>query len=346
MRIGSLDISQSSRPKIVAEIGINHGGSLDTAKHMAQLAAESGADIIKTQLHIPSQEMSKTAHSIIPEHCSSSIYQIMDECCLSLDEEFELKCFIEELGVTYLSTPFSIPAAHILGKDFGVKAFKIGSGECSHHPLLKEIAQYGLPVIVSTGMNSLSSCARTYQLLRNDLSLPTLMLHTTNIYPTPPHLVRLGGITELQSIADIDSVGLSDHTESNLASLGAVALGAVLLERHFTDTKSRVGPDISNSMDPLELRQLRDLSEQMYLMRNGSKEDLIPEEDDTRAFAFATLVTTRDLMAGETITTDNTTFKRPAQGDYLPADYESVLGKMLLIDVPADCHLKHSHFTQ
>ena len=248
--INSSQISYKNKVNIIAEIGINHGGCLDTAKKMCELAAENGADIIKTQLHIPDQEMSGEAKKLIPSHCNESIYEIMESCSLTIEEEHELKEFIESTNCSYLSTPFSASAAHILGEQFNVEAFKIGSGECNNPSVLDAAASYGKPMIVSTGMNTLRSCKITYEYLASKYNLKPILMHTTNLYPTPKNLVRLGGITELQTIAGLDNVGLSDHTTDNYACLGAVALGAVILERHFTDTLDREGPDIKNSMDP------------------------------------------------------------------------------------------------
>ena len=343
MEIGSLKINYHERPKIIAEIGINHSGCLDIAKKMAELAITSGADIIKTQLHIPTAEMSDAAKKIVPSHCDQSIYQIMEECALSIDEEYELKLFIESLGGIYLSTPFSIEAAHILGRDFDVSAFKIGSGECNNYGVLDAVMQYSKPLIISTGMNSLQSCRETYAHVCSNIGTQVILMHTTNLYPTPPELVRLGGVSELKEIAGQDCVGLSDHTTTNLACLGAVALGAVVLERHFTDTKDRQGPDIVNSMDPNELRELRTMSEQMSLMRGGSKIDLIKEEDDTRNFAFATLVAVSDIAQGTLIVSDMFTPKRPSLGDFMSKDLPSLIGKSLQKDIKAGDHLKSFH---
>lgn len=343
MKINDLTISASVRPKIIAEIGINHGGSLDTAKCLAELAIESGADIVKSQFHIPSAEMSAEARHIVPAHCDKSIYRIIEESSLSIDEEFIFKEFVESLGGVYMSTPFSSEAAHILGSQFKVDAFKIGSGECNNTHILNAVAQYKKPVIISTGMNSLDSCKQTYYLVTQDYNLDVILMHTTNLYPTPVELVRFGGLQELQTLAGLDSVGLSDHTISNLACLGATALGAVLLERHFTDSKDREGPDIINSMTPQELTSLRRDSEQMYLMRGGTKKDEIPEEEVTRNFAFATIVATREINPGDLISETNTAPKRPAQGDFSARDHNQILGMKVSTKIGEGVHIRREH---
>lgn len=338
------DISSNHEPKIIAEIGINHDGSLDRAKYLASLAIESGADIVKTQIHIPGAEMSSTAQSIIPSHCDQSIFNIMEDCALSLDEECELKAHIEQLGGCYLSTPFSIEAATFLNDALGVKCFKIGSGECNNLPLLAHVASYKLPVILSTGMNNLVTARNSYEFLLQRGCPKVYLMHTTNLYPTPYELVRLGGLKELQQISSDDLVGLSDHTTSNLACLGAVALGAVLLERHFIDDKSRPGPDIINSMTPDELRELKELSNNMFLMRGGSKAQLLEEEDDTRNFAFATVVASQDIEAGTILTSNHLIAKRPRRGDFDAAEINSLIGKKVLVRLQKDTHFLESHF--
>ena len=183
MFIGDLEISASVRPKIIAEIGINHNGSLDSAKKLCELAAKSGADIIKTQFHIPDEEMSEVAKEIVPNHCDQSIFEIMKNCSLSVEEEFLLKQHIEELGVIYLSTPFSAKAAYILGNDFGVQAFKIGSGECNNPSVLGVAGRFAVPLIISTGMNTLKSCALTFDYINEVfIHLVALLHHRINLF--------------------------------------------------------------------------------------------------------------------------------------------------------------------
>jgi len=337
IKIGNLEIGKDFCPKIIAEIGINHNGSLDEAKKLAELAASSGADIIKSQFHIAGEEMSNSAKSVVPPHTKDSIYKIIDECSLSIDEEFEFKEFIEELGTQYLCTPFSVKAAHLLG-EMGVNAFKIGSGECNNFAVLDAASNYLKPMIISTGMNTLDSCKKTYDRVTKAIGLNVVLMHTTNLYPTPFHLVRLGGVSELKKISK-EYVGLSDHTTNNLASLGAIALGATLIERHFTDSKEREGPDIKNSMTPNDLKELKKDSLLMFQMRGGSKKYEIPEEDPIRDFAFATIVAKNDLKKGDIISKDNSCPKRPGIGEIPAYDHDSILGKEVKNTIIKDSHI-------
>ena len=342
MYISSVEISLNSRPKIIAEIGINHGGDLDVAKHMAESAAESGADFIKTQFHIPSSEMSNAAKEVIPSHCSQSIYSIIEDCSLTLDEEYELKTFIDSLGVVYLSTPFSIKAAEILGSQFNVQAFKVGSGEFNNKQMLDTLLSFKRPLILSTGMNTIDSVERSFNYISKSSS-DFILMHTTNLYPTPIDCVRLGSLDELIDIVGPGRIGLSDHTCDNLACLGAVAKGAVVLERHFTDSKDRVGPDIINSMTPSELVSLRRDSEIMHIMCNGQKDDTSSIETDSRNFAFATFVSTRDMEVGHVINPDDVIAMRPCLGDFHPFDDHLLYGSIAGVFIPSGTHIKKCH---
>ncbi|EHU9609318.1 sialic acid synthase, partial [Campylobacter jejuni] len=235
IKIDKLTISQKN-PLIIPEIGINHNGSLEIAKLMVDAAKRAGAKIIKHQTHIVEDEMSQEAKNVIPGNANISIYEIMEQCALNYKDELALKEYVEKQGLVYLSTPFSRAAANRL-EDMGVSAYKIGSGECNNYPLIKHIAQFKKPMIISTGMNSIESIKPTVKILR-DYEIPFVLLHTTNLYPTPSHLVRLQAMLELYKEFNC-LYGLSDHTTNNLACIGAIALGASVLERHFTDTMDR-----------------------------------------------------------------------------------------------------------
>lgn len=334
-------IGEAFPPLVIAEIGINHKGDLDIAKKMVDEAFKSGAEVIKHQTHVIEDEMSNSAKKVIPGNASKSIYHIMEECALNEEDEFELMKYVEDKGMIYLSTPFSRAAADRLDK-FGVAAFKIGSGECNNYPLLEHIAKFGKPMILSTGMNTISSVRKAVDILKKH-NISYALLHTTNLYPTPFHLVRLGGMTELKKNFPEAVIGLSDHTINNLACFAATALGASILERHFTDTMEREGPDIINSMDPLSLKELIVGSSTIHKMLGGKKEPA-KEEKVTIDFAFATVVTIKKVNKGEVFTEKNLWVKRPGTGEILAEDYKVVLGKKAVRDIQSDTHLSYDDF--
>ena len=224
----------------------------------------------------------------------------------------------------------------------GVSAYKIGSGECNNYPLIEHVASFGKPMIVSTGMNTIESVRKTVNILE-DNNIEYALLHTTNLYPTPFHLVRLGAMAELKDNFPNAVIGLSDHTTNNNACLAATGLGASILERHFIDTKDREGPDILNSMDTKELGELIKGSEEVFKMRGGSKLEL-KEEQVTMDFAFATVVSIKDISKGEKLSKDNIWVKRPGTGDIKAEHYKSLLGKVSTKDIKNDEHLTWKDF--
>ena len=317
-------IGDNHPPVVIVEIGINHEGSLPLAISMVDAAIDAGAEIIKHQTHIIEDEMSDEAKSLIPGNTDISIYEIMERCALSEEDERCLMDHVQKRGAIFISTPFSRAAVDRLVK-FDIPAFKIGSGECNNYPLVKYIAGFGKPVIISTGMNSIESVRPSVEILRL-ANVPFALLHCTNVYPTPPELVRLGAMSRLKD-AFLDAViGLSDHTTSNYPCLGAVALGASILERHFTDRMDRPGPDIVCSMDPRALSELIEGANIIFAARGGDKNPVI-EEAPTIAFAFASVVAIQDIAMGELLSEKNIWLKRPGGGDFTASDYEMLLGK-------------------
>lgn len=341
IEIAGRKIGQDYPPLVIAEIGINHEGSLQVAKAMVDAAHRAGVEMIKHQTHIVEDEMSATARKVIPGNATVSIYEIMERCSLNEEEELELKKYVESKGMLFISTPFSRAAANRLQK-FEVPAFKIGSGECNNYPLLEHIASFGKPVILSTGMNTIESIQKAVAIF-DKYQIPVALLHTTNLYPTPPHLVRLGAMIEMHQAFPTKVFGLSDHTLNNNASLGAIALGSSIVERHFTDHKNRIGPDIICSMDEYECKELINSSNEIWQMRGGKKEPAI-EEQVTIDFAFATVCAIKTIRKGEIFTKENIWVKRPGTGDILAEHFNLVLGKKATRNIANDEHLKSSDY--
>ena len=339
IEIGNLEIGPGKKPLVVPEIGINHEGSLEVAKQMVDAAYRAGAKVVKHQTHVVDDEMSHAAKKVIPGNSDDSIYDIMARCALSEEDEFELKEYVEKKGMLFLSTPFSRAAADRL-ESFGVLGYKIGSGEMNNYPLLKHIASFGKPMIVSTGMNNMAAVKKAAGIL-DEFKVPYALLHTTNLYPTPPSLVRLGAMTEMMSAFPNVPVGLSDHTLNSTACISAMALGACLVERHFVDTKERSGPDVVCSMDERECGELIAAAGDVFEMLGGTKEP-VPEEQVTIDFAFATIVTTQSVRKGETFTPDNLWVKRPGTGEIPAERLEDVMGRAAACDIDCDVQLDWS----
>lgn len=336
IKIGNIIIDDKNKPLVIPEIGINHNGNLKVAFDMVESAKRTGARLIKHQTHVIEDEMSIQAKKVIPGNAQISIYDIMKGCALNEEDEKALKEYTESLGMEYLSTPFSRAAAERLER-LGVKAYKIGSGEMNHYPLLDYVASFGKPMIVSTGMNSIESISKAVEILERR-GVPYALLHTTNLYPTPINLVRLGAMQELMMEFPQAYIGLSDHTLNNNACISAMALGAKIVERHYTDKKDRVGPDIVCSMDENELKQLLQAAEEIPFMLGGTKEPA-REEKVTIDFAFATLVSVKGIKKGEIFTKDNIWAKRPGTGAIRAEKYYEILGRKAACDIEKDTHL-------
>ena len=341
IEIDGRKIGADYNPLVIAEIGINHNGSLKIAKEMVDSAHRAGCEIIKHQTHIVSDEMTHEAKKVIPGNADISIYEIMENASLSEEDEIKLKEYVESKNMIFLSTPFSRAAADRLEK-MGVKAYKIGSGECNNYPLIEHIAKFGKPMIISTGMNDIESIRKTVEIVEK-YNIPYILMHTTNLYPTPTHLVRLGALEELKNNFPNAIIGLSDHTLNNNACLSATALGACVLERHFTDTKDRIGPDIVCSADEKELEELIKGTKEIHQMLGGSKTAL-KEEQVTIDFAFATIVTIKSIKKGDKFTKENIWVKRPGKIGIKAEKYDELLGRIATVDIPNDTHILEGMF--
>ena len=300
---------------MVAEIGINHEGDPAKAHQLVDAAADAGLECVKFQTHVVEDEM--IPNDVVPGNATEPIWDMMQRCALSPQDERELRDHAVERGLLFFSTPFSRAAADRLA-ELDVPAYKIGSGECNNYPLVRHVAGLGKPVIVSTGMNDLASIRPTVEILRS-AGVGYALLHCTSLYPTPPEMVRLGALAEMADAFPDAVLGLSDHTTTIYPCLGAVALGASLLERHFTVDMSRL----------------------VHAALGGTKA-VLADEQPTIDFAYACVVTTGRVGAGEAFTAQNLWVKRPGTGEIKAVDYESLLGRRATRDLPADVQVAWS----
>lgn len=335
MEIGARRIGTDQPPLVLAEVGINHEGDVNKALQLVDAAVAAGAEAVKFQCHITEQEMIPT--DMKPGKISDErLWDIIKRCELTEAEERRIQAYCGEKGIIYLSTPFSREAADRLNA-MGVPAFKIGSGECNNLPLIDHIARFGKPVILSTGMNDLASVRRSASVLEG--RVPFALLHCTSMYPTPYDKVRLGAITELRQAFPAVPVGLSDHSLGIWTCLGSVALGACLLEKHFTISRAWPGPDTSISIEPKELADLIRGSRAIWEARGGAK-TILPEEQPVIEFAYATVVSIAPIKAGEELSLANVWVKRPGTGSIHADRLTAILGKQATRNLPADYQLR------
>lgn len=339
MKIANREISAQHPPLVIAEIGINHGGDLEVAKSMVRMARDAGCEMVKHQTHFVEDEMTEEAKSIFPPNADVSIWEVMRRCALSPGDEVALKAYTEDLGMIYISTPFSRAAADFLD-EIDVPAFKIGSGEADNLPLIRHIAGFGRPVIMSTGMQTIETLRASVEIL-DKAGIDYALLECTNLYPSPPEIVSLKGVTELRKAFPKAVVGFSDHSIGPEMALASVALGASILERHFTDSRYRKGPDISCSMDPAELKFLIDRSREIHTALHNDKKRTGPEEDVYR-FARASIVADKDLAAGTILKAQDIWARRPGSGEIPGFEFDNIVGRRLRVARTRNQQLKWS----
>ncbi len=333
--IAGRPIGPAYPPFIIAEIGINHGGDFSRAKRMIDDAYKAGCECVKFQTHIIEDEM--VPNSVIPGNSKQTIWDIISRCALSEDEENQLKNYAQKKGLIYLSTPFSRAAVERLER-MKISAYKIGSGECNNYPLIEIIASKRKPVILSTGMNDIETIRPAVSILHK-YKIKFALLHCTSIYPTPFNKIRLGALSELTKAFPDALIGLSDHSMSIYPSLAAVALGASIIERHFTSSKRWPGPDIPISMDRKELQELIIASGIIHQSLGGNKR-ILKEEGPTIRFAYSSVVAIRDIAKGEKFSHNNIWLKRPGTGQLKAKDFKYILGKRSKLDIKKNAQIR------
>jgi len=322
IRVGSKKIGNSHPVFVIAEAGINHNGSLKLAKQMIREAAKSGVDCIKFQTHIAEQEMLKS--NITPGNISKkSLWSIIKQCEFSEIEQIQIKNYCKYYGILFLSTPFSIDAVNQLER-LKLPAYKIGSGELTNIPFLEHIANTKKPVILSTGMSTISEIKNAVNIFRKNKN-PLAILQTTSVYPCDYKDINLGVIDFYKKFFKVP-IGISDHSVGIYTALGAVAKGACIVEKHFTLNKKLPGPDQKLSLEPLELHELVKGCRAVKLALGTSK-TIISKEKPILKFARESVVSTCVIKKDEKITKYNISTKRPGTGKIPAKDFYKIIGK-------------------
>lgn len=312
---------------IIAEAGVNHNGSLEIAKKLALTAKESGADIVKYQtaklesLVSKAAEMAKYQKENIGEETSQK--EMLSKLLLSFSKFEELAAYCREIGIKFLSTPFDIDSICFLER-LGCDIWKIPSGEITNYPYLVEIAKTHKPIILSTGMSTLQEVEECLSVLEKNGAGKITLLHCTTQYPTPYEDVNLRAMVTLRENFGTE-IGYSDHTRGIEIPIAAVAMGATVIEKHFTLSREMEGPDHKASLEPQELaemvRAIRHIEE---AFGTGEKEPVVSEIQN-KAVARKSIIASRDIKAGELLTEANITTKRPGTG-ISPMKWNEVLG--------------------
>lgn len=321
---------------IIAEAGVNHNGSVDMAMELIRVAKECGADIVKFQTWITDELVSMDAPKASYQKKndeSATQYEMLKKLELSFEDFRKLQHYAEEIDIEFLSTPDEEKSLNFLVDELGMKVIKVGSGEVTNIPYLKKIGQKKLPVILSTGMSFLGEVETAYYTLIESGALQVTILHCTSNYPASYQSVNLHAMLTIKDALKVN-VGYSDHTEGNEISIAAVALGATVIEKHFTIDKNLPGPDHSASMNPSELKslvqQIRNV--EAALSADGRK---VPagEEIETKRVVQKGIYCNKDLLAGSVVALEDLSFKRPLNDGLSAANYTFILGKILKADV-------------
>ncbi|EAH9380391.1 N-acetylneuraminate synthase [Campylobacter upsaliensis] len=316
---------------IIAEAGVNHNGDINLAKKLIEQATKAGADVVKFQTFKANSCVSvsakKAKYQLETTAKEESQLEMIQKLELSYESHFELMKHCKKHGIAFLSTPFDLESVEFL-RGLDLPYFKIPSGEITNLPYLKAVAKCKKKVLLSTGMANLGEIEAALTILRKNGTRNITLLHCNTEYPTPFEDVNLNALKTLKEAFKLE-VGYSDHTEGIVASLGAVALGAVVIEKHFTLDKTMEGPDHRASLEFEELRALcKGIRELEKALGSGIKK-ASKSEAKNKIIARKSLVAKREIQKGEKFSIENLTTKRPGSG-ISAMRYEEYLGKRAL----------------
>lgn len=322
---------------LIAEAGVNHNGSLDLAYRLVDAAAEADCDCVKFQTYITEEDVlvsAETAAYQKTQGMGESQYEMLKRLELSFADFRKLKEYCEKKGILFLSTPFELKSLRFLD-ELGMPFWKIPSSDADHYPYLVAMAETRKPVILSSGMSGLAQIEETVRLLRRHGTEDLSILHCNTAYPTPYEDVSLLAMESIRERFGC-RYGYSDHTVGIEVALAARALGATIIEKHFTLDRKMEGPDHAASMEPAELKQLvqglRRVSAAL-----GSREKVISASAQQNARAAKkSIVSTKYIGAGELFTEENLACKRPA-GGLAPMRWPEILGQRARRSYEADC---------
>lgn len=337
------------RSIIIAEAGVNHNGDFETAKRMVVAAREAGADYVKFQTAVPELVISEFAPQAEYQKENTGIEESQLDMCrkihLPLSDYKLLKDYCDEVGIGFMSTPFDLTSIELLA-DLGQNYFKVPSGEITNLPYLRKIAEKGIPVILSTGMSTIGEIEEAIEILTGQHSTtpkgfkPTLkrsditVLHCNTQYPTPYHDVNLRAMLTIKNELGV-KVGFSDHSLGIEVPIAAAALGAEVIEKHFTLSRSMEGPDHKASLEPDELKAMVEGIRHVEEALGDGRKHVTDSERPNIEIARKSIVAVRPIKKGETLTEENIYVKRPGNG-VSPMRWDEVIGTSAIRDFMPD----------
>jgi len=325
---------------IIAEIGVNHNGSITLAMEMIVAAKNAGADIVKFQTYKANEVMTdQTPLAAYMDQSDKSFLDLARRLELTYDETLDLQRFAIDQKIEFLSSPFDVESCKFLGS-IGMRRLKIPSGETVNPFVLSAAAATGLPLILSTGMATLDDIHRSMNYLKRLNSGPITLLHCTTQYPAEPQFSNLLAMATMEKEFRVP-IGYSDHTEGIEISLAAAALGATVIEKHFTLDRNLPGPDQKSSLEPIDFKALVNGVRNIDVALGNGQKQPWPAELEVARVARKSVVTVRNLSKGHIISIVDLTAKRPGTG--IPAmDADKVVGRRLIADVAQDTLLQWS----
>jgi N,N'-diacetyllegionaminate synthase len=331
-------ISRYTKPYIIAEACINHEGKISLAKKMVDEAVRAGVSAIKFQFHVLDDEMLKQTPK--SSNFTETLFDTLNRTNLSINQHKYLKSYCEKKKIDYLCTPFSFKSADILEKEIKLKIFKVGSGELTNIPLQLHIAKKKMPTIISTGMSTMKEVEETFNLVKK-INKNIALTQCTSSYPCDPRISDLKIINQYEKKFKVVA-GLSDHTSTIYTSIGAVAMGARIIEKHFTLNKKAKGPDHTSSLEPKELKELVDGCNAVFYATRNEKKVIHKQEREIISWARESVVTINNIKKDDNFTKKNISVKRPApKSNEIPAKYFfQILGKKSKVSIKINEKLK------
>jgi N,N'-diacetyllegionaminate synthase len=324
---------------IIAEAGVNHNGSIDLARQLIDVAVDSGADAVKFQTfkaeNLVSKNAQKADYQKQTTSASESQFDMLKKLELDVKTHKELIAYCQEKDIIFLSTPFDYESIDMLN-DLGLEIFKIPSGEITNLPYLRYIGLLGKQVILSTGMSNIEEVKEALNILINSGTVKEniTVLHANTMYPTPMEDVNLNAMLTIQKEFSV-AVGYSDHTLGIEVDIAAVAMGASVIEKHFTLGKTMDGPDHKASLEPIELKAMIDAIRNIEKSLGSYEKKASPSESDNINIVRKSIIAGQEIKKGDLLTDKNITTKRPGNG-ISPMKWDSVIGAIATRDYNAD----------
>lgn len=321
-------LGDSQPPYVVAELNSSHNGNTETARQMIDAAKECGCDCVKFQ--------SWSAESLYADEyykANPISKRIVTKFSLSEEQLAELAAYCEEVGIDFSSTPYSNEEVDFLAERTNAPFIKIASMEINNYPFLRYIAKKGLPIVLSTGMSTIEEIRKAVDVIEEAGNRKLCILHCVSVYPAASEIINLRNMTMLQKEFPDYVIGYSDHTIGSEVAAASVALGAGLIEKHFTLDNKKMGMDNNMATEPAEMKALVDACKSVFAALGSEERKLLPGEEEQRLKMRRSLVSARDIACGEILTEGDIIAKRP--GDGIPPEYiGELIGKKVNTDIP------------